>query len=130
MSVNERGCSVLDVRLEGVQFASGSAAITESSRAVLDKVVEALLSFPRARVEIGAHTDAQGSEAFNQRLSQQRAEAVTAYLIDRGVERERLEARGYGESQPVADNADAAGRALNRRVEMRLLADVAPSEAP
>jgi outer membrane protein OmpA-like peptidoglycan-associated protein len=121
MTVNEQGCSALDVTLEGVYFASGSAELKDSSRAVLDEVVQALKNFPAARVEIGAHTDAQGAKSLNQALSEQRAESVKAYLVEQGIAADRLEAKGYGESTPVADNATAEGRAKNRRVELKLL---------
>ncbi|RMF59783.1 MAG: OmpA family protein, partial [Bacteroidetes bacterium] len=68
------------------------------------------------------HTDSTGPDDYNLRLSQARAEAVRAYLIERfGIAPERLVARGYGESQPIADNVTATGRTLNRRVEFRVI---------
>ena len=121
--VNASGCSPLDITLEGLTFSSGSAAIDPSSHEVLDRVVAALQQFPSARVEIAAHTDSIGSEAFNQALSEQRANEVRVYLIEQGVAPERLTSRGYGESRPKADNDSASGRAANRRVEVRLLSD-------
>ncbi|MEK9765905.1 MAG: OmpA family protein, partial [Thalassolituus sp.] len=121
MQVNHRGCSVLDARLEGVYFASGSANLTAGSLQILDEVVETLKNYPRARVEIGAYTDSVGDAGGNQRLSEKRAKSVMQYLIDMGVSPVRLEAKGYGEEDPIASNDTAAGRAQNRRVEIRLI---------
>jgi outer membrane protein OmpA-like peptidoglycan-associated protein len=71
------------------------------------------------KVEIEGHTDASGSEAHNLKLSQQRAESVRDYLVSKGVEASRLVAKGYGESQPIADNDSPEGMAKNRRVELK-----------
>lgn len=121
MAVNANGCSALDITLDGVYFSSGSAELEGASLPVLQKVVKSLNAFPSARVEIGAHTDAQGSDVLNQKLSEKRAASVKSYLVGQGVAAERLEVRGYGEAQPIADNGTAEGRAKNRRVEMKLL---------
>jgi outer membrane protein OmpA-like peptidoglycan-associated protein len=69
-------------------------------------------------VEVGGHTDSVGSEAYNQGLSERRADAVRDYLMSKGVKASRLTARGYGESRPVASNDTEEGRAENRRVEL------------
>jgi OOP family OmpA-OmpF porin len=76
---------------------------------------------PEVRVEVAGHTDSTGSAATNVRLSEARAAAVRAYLARRGVAPDRMVARGYGSSRPVAPNATAAGRARNRRVELHRL---------
>jgi OOP family OmpA-OmpF porin len=73
------------------------------------------------KLRVEGHTDSQGKDAANMTLSQKRSEAVRAYLIKQGVEPERLEARGFGETVPVADNKTANGRAENRRVEFRIM---------
>ncbi|WP_019561522.1 MULTISPECIES: OmpA family protein [Caldimonas] len=99
-------------------FVSGRAAVTEGFRQTLDLVAAALLEAPEARVLILGHTDARGSDALNNRLSKERAEAARDYLVGRGVPVERLLAEGRGKTEPVADNATAQGRALNRRVEL------------
>ncbi len=123
--VDERGCPKLFEKgrgtlvLEGVNFESNSATLTAASRAILDRVAEALLAWPEVRAEVGGHTDSSGSEAYNQRLSERRAQAVREYLISRGIPADRLTARGYGESRPIADNGTESGRAKNRRVELR-----------
>lgn len=121
MTVNAQGCSVLDARLEGVYFDSGSATLTYGSLSVLKQVINTLKSYPESRVEIGAHTDSLGSAKGNHQLSERRAVAVMQYLIDMGIDAGRLEARGYGEENPIADNSTNAGRAENRRVEIKVI---------
>jgi outer membrane protein OmpA-like peptidoglycan-associated protein len=73
------------------------------------------------RIEISGHTDNTGSLALNSKLSEDRAKAVVEYLIQKGIDRTRLEFKGYGPQQPIADNATAAGRTQNRRVEFKIL---------
>ena len=82
--------------------------------AELRRVVERLTAL---RVRVEGHTDSRGGDSFNLRLSQSRSESVRAYLIRRGVSPDRMEARGFGETVPIADNRTDAGRAQNRRVE-------------
>ena len=105
--------------LEGVNFESSSAKLTRGSTEILDKVAASLIEVPSVRVEVQGHTDSQASDAYNEELSQKRAEAVRDYLIKKGVDGSRLTAKGYGESQPIADNEAAEGRAKNRRVELK-----------
>jgi OOP family OmpA-OmpF porin len=107
--------------LEGVNFAIDSAILTVDSYKILDRVVEGLNDWPDVRVEIGGHTDSTGTDAYNLDLSQRRAESVRNYLVKKGIDPSRLQARGYGETQPVADNGTSAGRAKNRRVELTKL---------
>ncbi|MEO0822120.1 MAG: OmpA family protein, partial [Pseudomonadota bacterium] len=106
-----------------LRFDPGSARIEAESIAVLDRLAEILVRCEGARIEIGGHTDNQGSEGFNQRLSKARAESVLAGLRERGLGRDavRLTAAGYGEAQPVASNRTPDGRARNRRIAFRLL---------
>ena len=101
----------------GITFASGSAQIDAPSQQVLDVVAQSILAGPVAAVEIGGHTDSEGTEINNQRLSLQRAEAVRTYLITKGVAAPRLVAKGFGSTVPIADNATPEGRAQNRRIE-------------
>lgn len=105
--------------LKGVNFQVGKAIILESSWSVLDEVVKSLKEWPEVRVEIQGHTDKTGRAETNRILSQQRAEAVMAYFIERGISSSRLTAVGYGPDLPVAENKTAAGRAQNRRVELK-----------
>lgn len=87
--------------------------------ATLDVAAETLRECPNVRTEVEGHTDSVGSEVYNQALSQRRAESVASYLINHGVSSSRLEAKGLGESNPIADNSTEDGRALNRRVELK-----------
>jgi outer membrane protein OmpA-like peptidoglycan-associated protein len=119
------GCPVLfaegveTVVLEGVTFETSSTRLVPMANDILDIVVESLLGHPEVKVEVAGHTDSQGSHDGNVDLSHRRAEAVRAYLVSKGVAASRITAVGYGQDRPVADNATAAGRAQNRRVELR-----------
>ncbi len=101
---------------ESIQFAAGSAEIAPESADVVASIGETLGDCPDARFEIGGHTDSVGSDAGNLRLSQERADAVLAALRAGGDALPGLAAKGYGEAEPVADNATAEGRAANRRI--------------
>ena len=109
----------LTLRLD-VLFETNRAVVSAESFPELDRAARMLTEHPTLRLEVGGHTDAVGTERANQRLSQARANAVRDYLVAAGVDGTRISARGYGESVPVASNDDAEGRALNRRVEVRL----------
>ena len=104
--------------LEGVNFETNSAVLTEGSKSTLDHVAFTLRDWSKVRVEIGGHTDSSGAEDHNLELSQARADAVRDFLISEGVDASRLVSKGYGESSPIADNNSARGRAKNRRVEL------------
>lgn len=118
MEVNAQGCDVFNAVLEGVQFGSGSAELTEESRAILDTAADALLAYPGVRIAVQAHTDNTGSAAANLELSKQRAISVVRYLMQQGVQGSRLRPEAYGESKPRATNETAEGRFANRRVEL------------
>lgn len=113
------GESIL-VNLPDVTFAVDSTTISPSFRAALDEVASSLQKYPDSLVDVMGHTDSSGSDAHNQDLSQRRAESVKGYLVMRGVGSSRVATIGYGEQYPRADNATAEGRALNRRVEIRI----------
>ena len=106
------------VTLPGIFFETAKATLMETSLAELDRLAEALKRRPHLRLEVGGHTDAVGSDQDNQLLSEQRAKAVYDYLVERGIDASRLSYRGYGESQPVADNSTPEGRAKNRRTTL------------
>lgn len=119
--VNTDGCEMFNGVIEGINFRTGSVTLTEAARAALDEVVLTLEEFPGIRISVQAHTDSQGEEAANLELSRQRALSVVRYLIAQGISIERLQARAYGESRPIADNSTREGRLQNRRVEFRTL---------
>ena len=103
-----------------ITFASGSADINANFYEVLNSVGIVLDEYDKSLVDVYGHTDSDGSAQFNQKLSERRAQSVAAYLQTRGVVRDRFFIRGFGESQPIASNATAAGKAQNRRVEIRI----------
>ncbi len=106
-----------DILSEGsIQFAAGSSEIAPESVAVVEAIGDVLAGCPDTKLEIGGYTDSQGSDEGNLRLSQGRAEAVLAALRTPELPLAGVSARGYGEADPVADNATAEGRALNRRI--------------
>lgn len=107
------------VVMKGVNFQSGKAVLLPESIQNLDQVAEILLANPEINVEVGGHTDSDGTASFNQQLSEKRANTVRDYLIKKGVPAERLTAKGYGETEPIADNATKEGKAENRRVELK-----------
>src|SRR2546425_693947 len=123
--VDAAGCPILfteartPVVLRGVTFETGRSALKPDSYTILDIVAASLVANPDIKIEIAGHTDNTGSVATNTRLSQARADAVRAYLASKGVAPGRMVAKGYGPSQPVAPNTTPAGRAQNRRVELR-----------
>ncbi|OYY95634.1 MAG: hypothetical protein B7Y41_02095 [Hydrogenophilales bacterium 28-61-23] len=120
--VDAKGCSLPKViNLEGVNFDTNKDTLRPESSAILDDAAATLKRYPGLKVEIAGHTDSASGDAHNLDLSQRRANAVMKYFVDKGIEADRLTAKGYGESLPVADNATSAGRAKNRRVELRSL---------
>jgi OOP family OmpA-OmpF porin len=104
-----------------IDFAPSSASIEEASLGVIDSIAEILKECPETKFEIGGHTDSQGSEETNATLSQGRADSVLQALLDRRVLTAKMISKGYGEAQPIADNATEQGRAQNRRIEFRLI---------
>ncbi len=106
---------------DGVTFDVGSATLQPAFRATLDKVAQSMIDYPQSLIDVYGHTDSTGSDAFNQRLSEQRATTVMNYLISRGVPASRLRSQGFGETMPVASNDTVDGRAKNRRVEIKIV---------
>lgn len=101
----------------GINFDYNKATIKPESMGTLNMIVGVLKDNPEIKFEVGGHTDSDGADAYNLKLSQQRAEAVREQLIKMGVDASRLTAKGYGETKPIADNNTADGKANNRRVE-------------
>ncbi len=116
------GCAIKaqTVELRDVTFEFNSSALTLNGRSVLEPAVKFLINQPQLKAEIAGHTDSVGSDAYNLKLSRQRAEAVRSHLISRGVAAGQLTAVGYGEARPVASNDTDEGRARNRRVELSI----------
>ena len=110
-----------EVRLPALYFLFDSTELEAESQGVLDAVVDALRARSDLRVELAGFADASGQEAYNLDLSRRRAEEILGYLVSKGIDAGRLVPRGYGESQPVADNQTPEGRALNRRVEFKTI---------
>jgi outer membrane protein OmpA-like peptidoglycan-associated protein len=101
-----------------IEFDSGSARLSASSKTLLDSLAQAVKACP-GKVQVQGHTDAIGQAAANQALSEARARSVVAALVARGIAADRLAAAGYGKDQPVADNGTAEGRRKNRRIEFK-----------
>lgn len=119
--VDIRGCEIREeIRLEGVNFESNSDRLLPGAESILNDAAATLKKNPTIRVEVAGHTDSDGSAEYNESLSARRAQTVFDYLADAGIAVDRMTVRGYGESQPIADNATAAGKAENRRVVLRI----------
>ena len=120
--VDPYGCEIRDViSLPGVNFQSGSDLLLAGAENLIRDIASTLNENDYLQIEVAGHTDSQGNDVSNQGLSDRRAKTVYDFLIMYGVDPERLSFRGYGESQPIADNATADGRATNRRVELRVV---------
>lgn len=123
--VTDRG---LVLTLGDVLFATGSAELQGNANRNLDKLVAFLNQYPERRVQIEGHTDNVGSAEYNQGLSLRRAEAVSAYLRQQGIDSQRLSSSGIGMAQPIANNDNEMGRQQNRRVEI-IIENPTPSKA-
>ncbi len=106
---------------DAITFDFGQAGVKPQFYNVLNNLANTLNQYPETRIQIAGHTDNVGSDAANLQLSQQRANSVRTYLASTGVAAQRMQAVGYGESRPIADNSTDYGRAQNRRVELTLI---------
>ncbi len=111
------------IALRNIFFATGSATLTKESNSELDRLVKLLKDVPKLKIEISGHTDNVGSESMNQKLSEDRAASVVAYVISKGISKDRLTSKGYGSTRPVASNNSADGRQQNRRTEFEILSN-------
>lgn len=102
-------------------FDTDASTLQESSQEQLQNIAEIFKAYPKVKVRIGGYTDSTGDKDANLKLSSDRANAVMAALIKLGVDASRMDAKGYGEDHPVADNATEEGRAQNRRISMRVI---------
>ena len=123
--------SIKPIVVKNIYYQYDKFTLLDSSKTVIDTTMyKILIENPDIKIEIGSHTDSRGSDAYNQRLSQQRAQSVVDYLVKKGIPRKRLVARGYGESKPIApnDNKDGSdnpeGRQMNRRTEFRIVGKI------
>lgn len=107
--------------LDNCNFETGKATLEESSFAVLDELVAYLTRKDDEKIEVGGHTDNVGTAANNLKLSLDRANTVRAYLLTKGIDPDRVTAKGYGFNEPIAENTTAEGRATNRRTEVKIL---------
>ncbi|WP_336987562.1 OmpA family protein [Altererythrobacter aquiaggeris] len=121
VSETDGGSAILVNLPDGVTFATGSYTINPTFRETLVTVANSLQQYPDSLIDVYGHTDSTGSDAFNQRLSEQRAQAVANYLVQRGVSAARIRSQGFGETQPIASNDTDSGRSLNRRVEIKII---------
>lgn len=123
LSVNQAEQQIIDTALKNriIEFESGSAVLAASGIRILDEMVSALNKVSGKKIRIIGHTDSSGDTNKNLMLSQQRAEAVKAYLIAKNLPAHLLSTEGSGSSKPVADNATADGRKRNRRIEFEVL---------
>ena len=127
-TAQSKGCPVIapavvqkaKLAANGINFETGNAKILAASNKNLDQLVDIMNEFPEVVAEIEGHTDNQGDASANKKLSQDRADAVKAYLVGKGINADRLKSIGYGQEIPVADNKTDAGRKKNRRVEFKL----------
>ena len=118
--VDENGCVKEEqkISLPNIEFQSGKTVLATGGKEKLEAVVEFLNNQTEVQVDVFGHTDSQGKDAFNQTLSDGRARSVMDYLVSRGIDAARLSSKGFGETQPIASNETAEGRAQNRRVEL------------
>ena len=120
VSVTRDGDNIILNMPSNITFDTDSFALKGQFQNTLDSVVLVLDEYKSTMITVTGHTDSTGSEAYNQKLSQQRALAVASYLSSKGVADQRLAASGYGEAFPIASNNTPTGRAQNRRVEVQL----------
>jgi outer membrane protein OmpA-like peptidoglycan-associated protein len=107
--------------LKNIFFDFDSYELLPQSELELQKVIDFMTNNPTVKIEISGHTDNTGTDVYNQELSENRARVVVGYLKTKGIEQDRMEYRGYGSKQPVADNETDENRALNRRTELKII---------
>lgn len=109
------------VVLNNIMFETGKSILTSGSYTELDRLLNIMQDNSQMKIEISGHTDKTGSDPINFKLSEERANAVVKYMVQKGIDRSRMEYKGFGSLQPIADNANPQGRAKNRRVEFKIL---------
>lgn len=129
VEVQRQGDTIRLQAPENITFDTSSAQLKPQFRPVLTQLASSIQQYPGTVVQVEGHTDSTGSASFNQALSENRANSVRSYLVQQGVDANRLVAVGYGASRPVADNGTVAGRAQNRRVEVLIVPEQAAAQA-
>jgi outer membrane protein OmpA-like peptidoglycan-associated protein len=119
--ITEEQVSQLNAYAKTILFNSGKATFKQETFAVLQSITAILKQYPSSKFSIEGHTDSDGKDAANQKLSEERAGAVKNYLIENGIDASRLSSAGFGESKPIDSNKTAKGKANNRRVEVKLV---------
>ncbi len=119
------GINVTFTEDAGVYFDTSRSDVKGTSATTLDKLAGIFQEYPNSNVLVEGHTDSAGSDEYNWKLSQQRAESVTNYLVSKGISANRFSTKWYGETQPKESNETAAGKAKNRRVELAIIASEA-----
>lgn len=117
------GINVTFDESSGVYFDTEKYNINSKSQTTLNKLADIFKEYPQSNILVEGHTDNTGSDSYNLTLSKNRAQAVTGYLVDNGIDRGRFTTKWYGESQPKYDNSTADGRSKNRRVELAIVAN-------
>ncbi|BAK64992.1 MULTISPECIES: OmpA family protein [Sphingobium] len=105
----------------GITFATNQSSIQPQFQPTLNEVAATLAEYPKTMIDVLGHTDSDGTEAYNQALSERRAQSVADYLASHGVARVRVATMGYGETRPIASNETPEGKAQNRRVEIKIV---------
>ena len=121
VEVTRQGDDLLLNIPSGINFAYNSANVQPQFQRTLDQVASTLGQYNQTYIDVYGHTDSTGSDAYNQTLSERRARSVADYLSSHGVQDARIATRGFGETQPIASNETEAGRAENRRVEIKIV---------
>jgi len=111
----------LDEFATSIKFKSNRFSFATGVASKLDAIVSVMKNFEKAKFSVEGYTDSVGAASYNQKLSEKRANAVMKYLVSHGISADRLTAKGYGEANPIASNMNRAGRAANRRVEIKVV---------
>jgi len=117
----DNGQAILVNLPDGVTFDVDSSTLKPQFRSTLDQIAQSLKQYPNSLIDVYGHTDSTGSDQYNQALSERRASTVANYLVVQGVSAARVRSQGFGETMPVASNDTEAGRARNRRVEIKIV---------
>lgn len=121
VEIDRQGDELVLTMPSGITFGFDRYDIQPQFRPTLDEIAQTLAAYPNTMIDVYGHTDSTGADAYNQGLSERRAQSVADYLSMRGVQPVRIATRGFGETQPIADNSTPEGQAANRRVEIRIV---------